>query len=213
VLSADDRDRLAELAPLLRRAATLDPRGVARLRADDRLVTVLVRLPFAVLVSRTVEVSTARSEPLDLTVRATELIAWFDGEAGPPAPRDSEWRSGLPPARGWQRLDTVPDDVVRDLVRRGAETLRDAAVREGVPGAQPRAAVADALLDSTVLTVTDEADHSAEVTLRALSALTRMGFLPRGGPAHVDVAGRWVRVVGEYGTVHLERPGAGLQLR
>ena len=95
------------------------------------------------------------------------------------------------------------------LVRQGALTLKEAAAREGVPGAQPRAEVADALLDSTVLTVTDS-DRTADVTLRALSALTRMGFLPRGGRARIDIAGRWIRVVGEYGTVYLERPGSGL---
>jgi len=97
-------------------------------------------------------------------------------------------------------------------VRSGAIALKDAAAREGVPGAQPRAEVADALLDSTVLTVDDEHGATAEITLRALSALTRMGFLPRGGQAHIDVAGRWIRVVGGYGTVLIERPGAGLGL-
>jgi hypothetical protein len=81
-----------------------------------------------------------------------------------------------------------------------------------VPGAQPRAEVADALLDAVVLTATDDAGTRAEVTLRAVSALTRMGFLPRGGAAHVDVAGRWVRLAAEYGSVFLERPGQTLSL-
>jgi hypothetical protein len=39
-----------------------------------------------------------------------------------------------------------------------------------------------------------------------------MGFLPRGGQVYVDTAGRWVRVVAQYGTVYLERPGAALRL-
>jgi ornithine carbamoyltransferase len=93
----------------------------------------------------------------------------------------------------------------------GQETEADE--REGVPGAQPRAQVADALLDATVLTVSDGSGTSAEITLRALSALTRMGFLPRGGSIRVDTAGRWVRVVARYGTVYLERSGSGLTLR
>jgi hypothetical protein len=29
----------------------------------------------------------------------------------------------------------------------------------------------------------------------------------------VDLAGRWIRVVAEYGTVYLERPGQSLLLR
>ncbi len=215
MLTSDDRPALEELAPVLRRALTLDPRGLARLRLRAGSATVLVRLPFGVLVSRTVE-APARDEPVDLTARAADLVAWLD--AGPdagaaePGRRDLEWRTGLPPATGWRRIEAVPDDVVRNLVRTGALALADAAVREGVPGARPRADVAGALLDSVVLTVTDDSGASAEVTLRAVSALTRMGFLPRDGRAYVDSAGRWVRVVAEYGTVYLERAGHTLGL-
>jgi hypothetical protein len=212
VLVDTDRRALIELAPVLRRAAGLDPKALARLRFDAHTATVLVRLPFGILVSRTVEADHERPGR-DITVRAGEALAWLDGDsAEKPQQRDTEWRGGLPPSSGWQRVETVPDDAVRPLVRSGATALKDAAAREGVPGAQPRAEVADALLDSTVLTVDDEQGATAEISLRALSALTRMGFLPRGGQAHIDVAGRWTRVVGGYGTVLLERPGLGLGL-
>lgn len=148
-----------------------------------------------------------------MATRARDVLDWLDGitDESPPA-RDAEWRTSVPPGGGWVGIESVPDHVLRPLVRKGALALKDAAAREGVPGAQPRAEVADALLDSTVLTVSDD-DRSAEVTLRAVSALTRMGFLPRGGRARVDVAGRWIRLVAEYGTVYLERPGAALTLR
>jgi hypothetical protein len=222
VLGPDDRAALTELAPVLRRAVTLDPAGLARLRLDGGVATVLVRLPFGVLVSRSVR-GGQRTGGLDITVSAAETIAWLDaggdadaGTTGTPLPqaRDAEWRTGLPPARGWQRIETVPDDVIRGLVRAGALALKDAAAREGVPTAQPRAEVADALLDSTVLTVSaDDGPATAAVNLRTLSALLRMGFLPRGGSAHVDLAGRWVRVAAEFGTVYLERPGQSLLLR
>ena len=89
------------------------------------------------------------------------------------------WRATVPPDTGWLRVEIVPDDVVRGLVRQGALTLKEAAEREGMPGAQPRAEVADALLDSVVLTATKDADR-VEVSLRSLSALVRMGFLARG---------------------------------
>jgi hypothetical protein len=211
-LDAADRAALLELAPLLRRAVNLDPAALVRLRFGAGAATALSRLPFRVLVARTVPDPRPR-ESLDATVRARELLDWLDGvtDAFPPR-RDAQWRGGLPPPNDWVRVDSVPDHVVRPLVRKGALALKDAAAREGVPGASPRAEVADALLDSTVLTVTD-ADRTAEVSLRALSALTRMGFLPRGGRAHIDVAGRWIRVVAEYGTVYLEQPGSGLTLR
>lgn len=222
MLSAADRSALTDLLPLLRRAVTLDPRTLVRLRltggaqTQQSTATAVLRLPFDVLVSRTVR-TRPRNDPLDTTVAAGEAVAWMtagsDSDGSPPPPaRDVDWRDGLPPAAGWQRVDSVPDQVVRALVRSGALALKDAAAREGVPGAQPRAEVAGALLDSTVLTVHGDALEAA-VTLRALSALTRMGFLPRGGEAHVDVSGRWIRVVGEHGSVHLERPGQRLLLR
>lgn len=205
-----DRGVLAELAPVLRRGVTLDPGSVARIRAGERSVSVLLRLPFGVLVARTI----ATPQPAtDVTVGAQQFLAWLDGEsADEPARRDTDWRGAAPPAQGWHRIETVPDDVVRPLVRAGALALKEAAQREGMPGAQPRAEVADALLDSVVLTVDDE-QHRAEVTLRALSALTRMGFLPRGGQMHVDTAGRWIRLAAGYGSVFLERPGSGLSMR
>jgi len=207
------RDDLVELAPVLRRAVTLDAAGLARLRASEHQVSVLLRLPFGVLVARTLAVERG-DEPFDATVQASDLLTWLDGDdSATPARRDAEWRTGLPPARGWQRIDTVPDEVVRGLVRAGAQALTDAADREGVPGAQPRTEVADALLDSVVLTVSaDAGELSAPVTLRVLSALTRMGFLPRGSHVAVDTSGRWTRVAAEYGSVYAERPGRGLQL-
>lgn len=187
-----DREALDELAPFARRVANLDPRTVARIRVRNATATILARLPFRVLVSRSLA---SAGDGVDVTVAAGELVAWLDGGPEPPA-RDAEWRSGLPPGRDWRRLDSVPDEVIRPLVRTGALTLK---------GMTERAA--DALLDSVVLTVTNEGGGRAEVTLRAVSALTRMGFLPRGTSAHVDVAGRWTRVVAQHGTVYLERPG------
>jgi hypothetical protein len=213
VLSADDRAVLVELAPVLRRAVTLDPRSLARLRLTGEAAMVLVRLPFGVLVSRTVRTATSRVESLDVAVRAAEALAWIEEEGAVPEARDAEWRGGLPPDSRWRRLETVPDDVVRGLVRQGALALKEAAQREGVPGAQPRAEVADALLDSVVLSVQDEDGRSADVTLRALSAVTRMGFLPRGGRIFVDIMGRWIRVVAEYGSVYQEQPGSELVVR
>lgn len=206
------RDQLDELAPLVRRAVTLDAAGLVRLRRAGTRMSALVRLPFGVLAARTVDLDEA-GDDLDVAVRSDELLAWIDGERDePPAASDAQWRTGLPPPSGWQRIDTVPDTEVRPLVRSGALALKDAAEREGVPGAQPRAEVADALLDSVVLTVTG-GPHSAQITLRTLSAVTRLGFLPRGSHVAVDVTGRWVRLAAAYGSVYAERPGLALTLR
>lgn len=199
-------DELADLAPLLRRAVALDAACLTRLRRDGAHLAALVRLPFGVLAARTVD---APGASLDVTFGAADVLAWVDGTSGAPAARDAEWRGGVPPAAGWRRIDTVPDTDVRPLVHAGALTLKQAAEREGGSGAAPRPAVADALLDSVVLTLADGGER-AEITLRTLSVVTRLGFLPRGSHIAVDVAGRWVRVAAAYGSVFAERAGLSL---
>ena len=92
------------------------------------------------------------------------LLAWLDGERGRAARRRAtpSGAAALPPR---SRLAAGRDGARRrrsaPLVRSGALALKDAAAREGVPGAQPRAEVADALLDSIVLTVERRRRHAA----------------------------------------------------
>jgi len=207
------RAHLAELAPVLRRAVNLDASALARIRAGSQTVSVFVTLPFRVLVSRTIAIDA--DVTLDATMNASDVLAWLDDpDAAVPRPRDEQWRGALPPRTGWRRLDAVPDDVVRNLVRSGALALKEAAEREGVPGAQPRAEVADALLDAVVLTVSDDAGAIANIELRTISSLVRMGFVPRGSQVTVDRSGRWTRVSGEYGSAYAaERGGLDLASR
>ncbi len=215
------RDRLSELTPFVRRAVSLDPAALVRIRSRSASIAAFIRLPFGVLAARTVPVPTVAPIPAtaaapprpdsdDVVVLAQELLDWLDEiRPSPPERADAAWRAGVPPEAGWQRVEAVPDRVVRDLVRAGAMTLKQAAHREGVPEAQPRAEVADALLDSVVLTVTDE-HRTVPVTLRQLSALTRMGFVARDSQVAIDQSGRWLRVAAAYGSVYAERPGVGL---
>lgn len=202
-----ERAEVDELVPLVRRVVSLDPASLVRLRRSGERLTAYVRLPFDVLAARTVRCASAGSA--DRTVRADDLVAWFDSVGDPPpTDRSHEWRGSVPPVTGWSRVDRVPDSVVRPLVRSGALALKEAAAREGVPDAQPRAEVSDALLDSVVLTVTEGA-HRVELTLRTISAVTRLGFLPRDSAVAVDVVGRWVRVAAPFGSVFAERVRPG----
>jgi hypothetical protein len=218
------KPHLAEVAPVARRAVALDANAIVRLRAaassaarvspaadTTSSVSLFVTLPFKVLVSRTVPVD-AQLAPADITIAGADLLEWLERGGPEPAPRDAQWRGALPPQTGWRRLEVVPDDVIRPLIRAGALALKEAAAREGVPGAEPRAEVSDALLDSIVLTVSDDAGHSAGIALRTVSSLVRMGFVPRGSAVSVDVSGRWTRLGGEFGSAYFESPG-GLQLR
>lgn len=179
------------------------------------------RLPFGVPVSRTVG---GEIEPADVTFAVAQLLPALDtarrlvaGSAGVevalPRRRDPEWRSALPPTAGWTRLDAVPAEVVRSLVRAGAAALRE------VP-AGAAASAGETLLDHESLTVTG-AGRTAVVPLRVLTALARMGFLgePAGDPATDAVVvstapGGWVRLAAAYGSAYRHvAPGLGLRPR
>jgi hypothetical protein len=200
----------ADLASFLGRAVALDPAAVARLRSAGERVTAYVRLPFGVLVSRTVAGS---AEPADVTVGAAGLLPALDGPVDGPVPwparRDVEWRTALPPAGDWRLLDSVPGDVVRALVRAGRDALR------AVP-AGAAAAAGESLLDHESLTVSG-AGQTAVLPLRALSALTRMGFLggdPAADAVVVSAAGGWIRLAGSYGSAYQRSvPALGLTPR
>jgi hypothetical protein len=193
----------AELTPLVRRAAALDPGTLVRLTGSGGVLTVWVALPFDVLASRTVP-APAGTADTDLAAAAEETLSWLDGaRPEPPARLDLLWRGSLPPRLGWRRLDVVPDTAIRDVVRVGAREIKS------LGGTAPRRE--QALLDAVVLTAESEGGE-AKITLRVAAALTRMGFLPRDSQAGVDVVGRWIRLAGGYGAVYAEQPGAGLSV-
>jgi hypothetical protein len=207
-LRPDGPAERGDLASFLGRAAGLDPAAVVRLRGACDRVTAYVRLPFGVLVSRTVGGS---AEPADVTVGAAELLAALDG-AGPvgwPSRRDVEFRAALPPAGGWVALDSVPGDVVRALVRAGRDALR------AVP-AGSAAAAGESLLDHESLTVSG-AGRTAVLPLRVVGALTRMGFLggdPAADAVVVSASGGWTRLAAPFGSAyHHTAPALGLTLR
>jgi hypothetical protein len=79
---------------------------------------------------------------------------------------------------------------------------------DGDAGAEPAPAAdtrpgQQALLDSIVLTAQPESGAPVRVPLSVLSALTRMGFLPRGGEAAVDTAPGWIRIAAAYGSTYI----------
>ena len=197
-LRPDGPAERGDLTSFLGRAVGLDPAAVVRMRTSGERITAYVRLPFGVLVSRTVGGS---AEPADVTVGAAELLTALEASEAPvawPASRDMEWRTALPPVEGWRRLDTVPGEVVRSLVRAGREALR------AVP-AGSAAAAGESLLDHESLRVSDGGE-TAVLPLRVLSSLTRMGFLG-AGPGTDDVvvvsaAMGWHRLAAAYGSAY-----------
>jgi hypothetical protein len=190
---------LADFVPMAERAVSADPETLIRLRGLESLIAGYVRLPYDVLAGRTIAAEPAESsepaesfEPFDVTYGAADFLRW-QAESGPePARQDAGWLAGLPPRTGWQRVEVVPDRAIREVVRSGALLARDATSRSGQ----------QALLSSIVLTASS-GERSVDVPLGPLSALTRMGFLPRGGEAAVDVAPGWIRVAAAYGSTYV----------
>ena len=205
---------VGDAVAFLGRVVALDAGALVRLRGAGDRVTAYARLPFGVLVSRTVAGSV---EPVDATVAAAGLLVALDGPAagvvGLPPGRDVDWRVALPPATGWRRLDEVPGEVVRSLVRAGAATLR------AVP-AGAAATAGESLLDHESLTVSGDG-RTVALPLRVLTAVVRMGFLGEPDPAArggdvvvVSTARGWVRLAAAYGSAYQHSaPGLGLSLR
>lgn len=210
-----DRSQVGDFAPLAERAVSVDAASLIRFRRGPATIAGYVRLPYDVLAGRTLAVPRAGEPPFDVTVAAADFLRWAAEGAGntaedsagqaaansageqPPAAKDAHWLSALPPRRGWQRVELVPEAVIRDLIRSGASLAPTADSRRGQ----------EALLSSVVLTATAPGQR-VEVPLGALSALTRMGFLPRDAQAAVDVAPGWIRVATTLGSTFVSTGNA-----
>ncbi len=191
---------LADFVPMAERAVSADGDSLIRLRAGGGLVAGFVRLPYQVLAGRTLRLAAAGE--YDLTLTAQDFLSWLTGPAGDQPPRrDAGWLEPLPPRAGWQRVELVPDSAIREVVRSGALLARETTSRSGQ----------QALLAAIVLTARSAA-HTVGVPLGPLSALTRMGFLPRGGEAAVDVAPGWIRIAAGYGSTYVSEGGDQLRL-
>lgn len=194
----------------LARLTRLDPGAVVRLKGGGERVALWARLPWAVLVTRTVE----GTGPEDATVSAAALLAEL-GRGGDALPdrRDHQWRWPLPPS-GARVVETVPATEVHRIAAAAAGTLRTAST-EGV-GGRPvgQRALRDALLDHVAILVT-EGESRVEVPQRLIQAVVRMGFLGRSAPAggevvpvhvgevRIQAIGRWVGLAAPYGVAWL----------
>ena len=102
---------LAEMAPLLRRVVALDPAALARVGTGERGS----RCSYG---CRSASSPRVPSRPRRRTARPHGGGGRPAGLAGRRARRGRRtarrrWRGAAPPSTGWQRVDTVPDDVIR----------------------------------------------------------------------------------------------------
>jgi hypothetical protein len=198
-LRIPDRDEREDLGSFVARAVRLDSQAPIRLRhrPSQHRIDVWASTPFDALSTRSVS---GEVEPGDLTVSGSELLATLT-VAGRPVmdpgqSRDLLWRSELPPATGWQRVDDLPASVVGEVTERGIGLARENVGPRGTPPA--------ALLDQDVFTVSGSG-FAVKVPMRCLFVLSGMGFLvpspPESEIVRVSATESWLRLDCRFGAV------------
>ncbi|MGB3696437.1 MAG: hypothetical protein WBA05_03290 [Gordonia sp. (in: high G+C Gram-positive bacteria)] len=207
----DDR---TDLTAFLERARRVDDSGVlrARQRPDGR-VGLWIRTGFDILATRSVFGTVT---PDDVVCDIAAMTSGLTGDGPIPLgfALPGAWQGALPPADGFTHLDDVPARELIDLSRKGVDVARN---ESGPLGP------ASSLLDQAVLEVSGHgADDVAKVSMRAVFALTAMGFVRDGAgheitedspidriaadePVRVRVSSSWVRVDARFGSVYQRR--------
>ncbi|MEZ5211934.1 hypothetical protein [Gordonia sp. (in: high G+C Gram-positive bacteria)] len=219
-VSAADR---GDAAAFVARAARLDDSGVIRLkqRGDGR-TGLWTRTGFDVLATRSVF---GTVEPSDVVADVAAMAASLAGDDEPVAlgfALPAAWRGALPAPDGYTHLDDVPARELIALARKGTRVARD---ESGALGP------ASSLLDQEVITVTSDAqpEASAGLTMRAVFALTAMGFvrdaagheitedspldaIAAGEPVRVRTSPSWTRIDARFGSVYQRSATLGVSV-
>ncbi|GAC57566.1 hypothetical protein GOHSU_22_00260 [Gordonia hirsuta DSM 44140 = NBRC 16056] len=214
---AADSDR-GDAAAFVARAARVDDSGVLRLKQrDDGRVGLWVRTGFDVLATRSVF---GTVEPTDVIADAAAMAASLEAGAEPVSlgfALPAAWRGALPGPDGYLHLDDVPARELIALARKGSRVARE---ESGALGP------ASSLLDQEVLTVSG-GDKNAGITMRAVFALTSMGFvrdasgheisqdspleaIAAAEPIRVRVSPAWIRVDARFGSVYQRSAALGV---
>ncbi|MDR2281518.1 MAG: hypothetical protein LBE07_11790, partial [Gordonia sp. (in: high G+C Gram-positive bacteria)] len=174
---------------------------------------------FDVLATRSIFGSVEPGDVIaDAAVMSSALTAG-DVVIGVGSPPTIAWQGALPGANGFVHVDDVPARDVIDLARRGAGVARD---ESGALGP------ASSLLDQKVLSVVD-GGLSVDVTMRAVFALTAMGFVRDAAgreitsessldaiapdePVRVRASGAWIRIDARFGSVYQRRSSLNLNV-
>ncbi|SDG70534.1 hypothetical protein [Pseudonocardia oroxyli] len=194
-----DPSARADLGAFTARLVRLDATAAVRLRAARGRVTAWAETPFETLATRSVD---AVLDAAELTVLGSALLTALEiersaevdlGAGGAP------WLGELPPDDGWVRIEDVPAGELEALTDRGLTLARE----HGGPLGPPAS-----LLDQTVLKVSGNVPGTVTVPMRALFALSGMGFLGGAdtgadgtGVVRVSATGSWLRLDARFGAV------------
>nr|WP_228046418.1 hypothetical protein [Saccharopolyspora sp. HNM0983] len=194
-----DSGEREDLGAFVARAVRLDGQSVLRLRnrEDSGRFDAWSATPFDALCTRAFG---GASDPADLTVSGSELLAALTVAGGPVMdpgpPQDLLWRSELPPPTGWYRVDDLPAKLVGEVAERGIGMAKENVGPKGTPPAS--------LLDQEVFTVSGSG-FEVKVPLRCLFVLSGMGFLvnrpDEGEIVRVSATDSWLRLDSRFGAV------------
>ena len=214
-----------DLTAFLERAKRVDDSGVLRAqqRPDGR-VGLWIRTGFDILATRSV-FGTVSPTDVICDIAAMSSSVGGDGPVSVGFALPGAWQGALPPADGFEHLDDVPARELIALSRKGVDVAR---TESGALGP------ASSLLDQPVLEVTGhradagstaegaKAPEVAKVSMRAVFALTAMGFVRDAAghevtedspldriaadePVRVRISSSWVRVDARFGSVYQRR--------
>jgi len=188
-----------DLAVFVGHVLRLDEASVVRLRIRaDGLIGAWAATGFDVLAVRVVA---GRIEPADVTCAGDVLFRGLTtgetGDVDAGYAMDSAWRTALPPETGFVHVDDIPEAVLADLARQGAELAREHAGPQGPPVS---------LLDQDVLQVSG-AETEVSVPMRTLLALAAMRFMSEAedGVVRVRALPGWLRLDARYGSLFRRR--------
>ncbi|EGD55582.1 hypothetical protein [Gordonia neofelifaecis] len=215
-----------DVTAFLERARRVDDSGVLRAqqRTDGR-VGLWIRTGFDILATRSVFGAVTPSDVVcDIAAMSASVAG--DGPVSLGFALPGAWQGALPPADGFDHLDDVPARELVELARKGADVAR---TDSGALGP------ASSLLDQTVIEVRGhgrdgEGSDVAKVSMRAVFALTAMGFvrdaagheitadspidrIAASEPVRVRVSSSWVRVDARFGSVYQRRSVLNLAVR
>jgi hypothetical protein len=198
-----DAESLADLRTFVRRARAADEDGAVRLRAHGTTlaVTVGVLAGTGVMAEGTVlglrAVALAEPAELDVTVplaAVTDRLARDGGRVLPVPPTvvQPAWAAVTAPRDGWERVGSIPTDLLNDVARQGI-----AEIATGAPegsGAKAVAALRRTVWARSTTTV-------PPVTAGGAFAAYALGFSRPGTAVTVWAHGRWTRLSAPAGHV------------
>ena len=206
------------IASVAERVLSMDPEALARLRPLPDGLDIFFSTPLGCALSQRLPgaVLDGQDDDADSTVvRAVALkdalqqwagSAGTDGGPGEPDATfdlgtsvDMMWLGALPPVSGFQLVDWVPAEVLREVYR---EMEEEHELRGGPAGLAP------SMLDQELVEVTSEAEHSAGQ--QGSSGETANGNTAAGAaPQLVNITGRMVVTAGATGIIN--PPPAAMQ--